>query len=92
MRRGCKKKLYDDNIYGILIIFGHWLDFFQMVFPSPMTNAETGETHVPMILYDFGVAAGICRIDHVCNRQGIEQSTIAGKESSVCKRKLIHHT
>ena len=29
-----QKKLYNCNLYGCVIIFGHWIDFYQMVMPG----------------------------------------------------------
>jgi hypothetical protein len=59
MRRGSKRNYGTITFMSVLIIFGHWLDFFQMVFPGPLTDKVTGETHVPMILWDFGIALGL---------------------------------
>ena len=53
MRRGSKRNYTTMTFMAVLIIFGHWLDFYQMVFPSRIRR-----DHVPMMLYDFGVALG----------------------------------
>ena len=40
-----------------------------------------------MMLYDFGVALGFVGLIMFVTGKSIEQSAVAGKESSVCKRK-----
>jgi hypothetical protein len=52
MRRGSKRNYTTVTFMAILIIFGHWLDFYQMVFASLFPD------HVTLGLFDFGVAAG----------------------------------
>ncbi|RYF45305.1 MAG: quinol:cytochrome C oxidoreductase, partial [Chitinophagaceae bacterium] len=52
MRRGAKRSYTVIVFMACLIIFGHWLDFYQMIFASVLKE------HVELNLYDFGVAAG----------------------------------
>ncbi len=44
MRRGSKRNYTTITFMALLIIFGHWLDFFQMVFPG------VSKDKVPMII------------------------------------------
>ncbi len=41
---------------SLLLIFGHWLDFHQMVF------ASVASEHVELNLFDFGMALGFVGI------------------------------
>ena len=77
---------------SILLLFGHWLDYFQMVFPSPMTNAETGETYVPMIIYDLGVAAGFVGLIMFVTARSLAKAPLLAKNHPFVKESLIHHT
>src|SRR5204863_848286 len=58
MRRSSKRNYTTMTFMCVLLLFGHWLDFFQMVFPGPMKDPVTGQTHVPFMLLDFGVGLG----------------------------------
>ena len=75
MKRSSKRNYTTVTFMSVLLIFGHWLDFYQMVFAGPYPD------HVPLNLFDFGVALGFVGRDHVANRAGIEQIPAAGEES-----------
>ncbi|MEQ1677827.1 MAG: quinol:cytochrome C oxidoreductase [Chitinophagaceae bacterium] len=92
MRRGAKRNYSTVTFMALLIIFGHWLDFYQMVFPSPMTDAKTGETHVPMILYDFGVALGFAGLIMFVTGRALSKAPLLAKNHPFVKESLIHHT
>ncbi|MEO7983805.1 MAG: quinol:cytochrome C oxidoreductase [Bacteroidota bacterium] len=92
MRRGSKRNYTTMTFMALLIIFGHWLDFFQMVFPSPMTDAKTGETHVPMILYDFGVALGFVGLIMFVTARALSKAPLVAKNHPLLKESIIHHT
>ena len=59
MRSGSKRNYTTMTFMALLIIFGHWLDFYQMIF------ASVAKGHVELNLFDFGVAARFCGIDYV---------------------------
>jgi len=92
MRRGAKRNYSTITFMSLLIIFGHWLDFYQMVFPSPMTDAKTGETHVPMILYDFGVALGFVGLIMFVTGRALSKAPLIAKNHPFIKESVIHHT
>jgi hypothetical protein len=92
MSRGSKRKYSTITFMSLLIIFGHWLDFFQMVFPSPMTDPKTGETHVPMILYDFGVALGFVGLILFVTGRALSKAPLVAKNHPFLKESVIHHT
>lgn len=76
----------------MLIIFGHWLDFYQMVFPGPMTDPKTGQTQVPMILWDFGVALGFVGVIMFVTGKALSKAPLLAKNHPFVKESLIHHT
>ncbi len=92
MRRGAKRNYSTVTFMAMLIIFGHWLDFYQMVFPGPMTDAKTGETHVPMILYDLGVAVGFVGLIMFVTGRALSKAPLLAKNHPFVKESLIHHT
>ncbi|HQW44384.1 MAG TPA: quinol:cytochrome C oxidoreductase [Chitinophagaceae bacterium] len=92
MRRGAKRNYSTVTFMSMLIIFGHWLDFYQMVFPGPMTDAKTGQTHVPMILYDLGVAVGFVGLIMFVTGRALTKAPLLAKNHPFVKESLIHHT
>jgi len=92
MRRGAKRNYTTMTFLALLIIFGHWLDFFQMVFVSPLTDKTTGETHVPMILWDFGVALGFVGLIMFVTARALSKVPLVAKNHPFIKESIIHHT
>ena len=77
---------------ALIILFCHWLDFFQMVFPGPMKNPETGLTHVPMILADFGIAMGFVGLIMFVTARTLSRYPLLAKNHPFIKESVIHHT
>ena len=71
---------------SLLIIFGHWLDFYQMVFPAVSPNK------VPMILYDFGVALGFVGLIMFVTGRALSKAPLLAKNHPFLKESMIHHT
>ena len=92
MRRGSKRNYGTITFMAVLILFGHWLDFYQMVFPGPLTDKTTGATHVPMILYDFGVAMGFAGLVMYVTGKALSKAPLLAKNHPFIKESLIHHT
>ncbi|HEX7845797.1 MAG TPA: quinol:cytochrome C oxidoreductase [Chitinophagaceae bacterium] len=92
MTRGAKRNYGTITFMALLIIFGHWLDFYQMVFPSPMTDPKTGETHVPMILWDFGVALGFVGLIMFVVGRSLSKYPLLARNHPFIKESVIHHT
>lgn len=86
MKRGAKRNYGTITFMALLIIFGHWLDFFQMVFPGPSPD------HVPMILYDFGVALGFVGLIMFVTGRALSKAPLLAKNHPFVKESLIHHT
>lgn len=86
MSRDSKRSYTTMTFVALLIIFGHWLDFYQMVFPSPMGD------NVPMILYDFGVALGFVGLIMFVTGRALGKVPLLTKNHPFIKESLIHHT
>ena len=91
MTRDAKRNYGTITFMSIMIIFGHWLDFYQMVFPSVMKDA-TGATHVPNILYDMGVALGFVGLIMFVTGRALAKAPLLAKNHPFVKESLIHHT
>ena len=86
MKRGSKRNYTTMTFMALLIIFGHWLDFFQMVFPS------TSPDHVPTLLWDFGVAMGFVGLIMYVTGRSLSKYPLLAKNHPFVKESLIHHT
>lgn len=86
MSRDAKRSYATITFMSLLILFGHWLDFYQMVFPSVSPG------HVPMILYDFGVALGFVGLIMFVTGRALAKSPLLAKNHPLVKESVIHHT
>ena len=77
---------------AVLIIFGHWLDFYQMVMPTAVANAETGETYVPNMLPDLGIALGFIGLILFVTGRALAKNSLLAKNHPFLKESIIHHT
>jgi hypothetical protein len=86
MKRGAKRNYTTVTVLAVLIIFGHWLDFFQMVHPGPSTD------HVPMMLYDIGVGLGFVGLIMIAAGNTLAKHPLVPKNHPFFKESVIHHT
>ena len=86
MRRGAKRNYTTITFMAILLLFSHWLDFYQMVFPGPMPD------HVPMILYDLGVGLGFVGLIMFVTGRALSKAPLLAKNHPFVKESVIHHT
>lgn len=86
MRRGSKRNYTTMTFMALLIIFGHWLDFFQMVHPGPSPD------HVPMLLYDFCVGLGFAGLIMFVTGRALSKHPLIAKNHPFIKESVIHHT
>jgi Ni/Fe-hydrogenase subunit HybB-like protein len=86
MSRGSKRNYATITFMSLLIIFGHWLDFFQMVFPGPSPD------HVPLMLYDFGVGLGFVGLIMFVTGRALSKAPLLAKNHPLIKESIIHHT
>jgi hypothetical protein len=86
MSRDSKRNYTIVTFMGLLILFGHWLDFYQMVFPAISPD------HVPMILYDFGVGLGFAGLIMFLTGRALSRAPMLAKNHPFVKESLIHHT
>lgn len=86
MSRDSKRNYATVTFMAVLILFGHWLDFYQMVFPAVSPG------HVPMILYDFGVGLGFVGLIMFVTGKALSKAPMLAKNHPFVKESLIHHT
>jgi hypothetical protein len=86
MSRPAKRNYATVTFMSILLIFGHWLDFYQMVFPHHWPN------HVPMNLFDFGIALGFVGLIMWQTGVVLSKHPMLAKNHPFLKESIIHHT
>lgn len=86
MKRSSKRNYGVLVFMSVLIIFGHWLDFYQMVFGSTHKDA------VPMNLFDFGIALGFVGLIMWQTAQVLNKVPLLAKNHPFLKESIIHHT
>ena len=86
MKRGAKRNYTMMAFMSVLIIFGHWLDFYQMIFASVLKE------HVELGLYDIGVAAGFVGTIMLVTGNVLSKNALVPKNHPFVKESIIHHT
>jgi hypothetical protein len=86
MRRGSKRN-YTTIVYlAVLIILGHWVDFYQMVMPGPLgANYHLG-------WFEFGVLAFFAGLVMFLVGRALEKTPLVAKYHPFLKESIIHHT
>lgn len=85
MTAGSKRNYGTITFMSVLVLFGHWLDFFQMVFPGPSPD------HVPSLLYDFGIALGFVGLIMFLTGRALSKAPLLAKNHPFLKESVIHH-
>lgn len=86
MRRSSKRNYTTVTFMAILILFGHWLDFYQMVFPGPFKE------HVELGLYDLGIACGFIGLVMFITGRSLAKYPLIARNHPFLKESIIHHT
>jgi hypothetical protein len=87
MRRSSKRNYTVITFMSILIFVGHWLDFYQMVFPGTQE-----QPHVEMNWFDIGVALGFVGLVMFLTGRSLEKYPLIAKNHPFLKESIIHHT
>ncbi|HTQ27042.1 MAG TPA: hypothetical protein VMI35_02905 [Puia sp.] len=86
MRASSKRNYATVTFMSVALLFGHWLDFYQMVFGSISPD------HVPMNLFDFGIAAGFVGLIIWQTGRVLSKYPLLAKNHPFFKESIIHHT
>ncbi len=86
MKRSAKRNYTLMTFMAVLILFGHWIDFYQMVMGS------LSKDHVTLGWLDFGIAAlFIGLMIHFVGR-ALAKKPLVPKYHPFLKESIIHHT
>lgn len=86
LRRGSKRNFTTMAYLAVLIIIGHWIDFYQMVMPGPL-----GE-HYSLGWFEFGILAFYAGLIMFFTGRALEKSELTPRHHPFFKESLIHHT
>ncbi|RPD51002.1 MULTISPECIES: quinol:cytochrome C oxidoreductase [Chitinophagaceae] len=86
MKRGSKRNYGTITMMAVLIIFGHWLDFYQMVFPG------ISPEHVPFMLVDMGIGLGFVGVIMFVTARSLAKHPLIARNHPFLKESIIHHT
>lgn len=86
MKKSPKRNYTLLTFMAILIIFGHWVDFWQMVMPGTMYQ------HAEVMPFEFGIA--MLFIGIIMWRVGVyfTGNSLTAKNHPFLKESIIHHT
>lgn len=91
MRKNSKRNYTILVFMSVLIIFGHWLDMYQMVMPA-LSKDASGNYHVPLNLFDVGIALGFVGIIMFTTGNALAKKPLYVKNHPFFKETIIHHT
>ena len=86
MTRDSKRNYTIMTFMAVLIIFGHWLDFYQMIM------ASISKDHVTIGWWDFGIAAIFVGLIIFFVGRFIASKPLVPKYHPFLKESIIHHT
>lgn len=86
MKRGTKRNWTMVTIMAGLIIFGHWLDFYQMVMPGTLHD------HAKLMPFEFGVPCLFVGLIMWGTGRYLSKHSLLAKNHPFLKESMIHHT
>ncbi|WP_223709103.1 quinol:cytochrome C oxidoreductase [Niabella beijingensis] len=86
MSRDSKRNYTVVTIVSVIVLFGHWLDYFQMVFPAVSPDK------VPMILFDMGIGLGFVGIIMFVTGKTLSKHSLTARNHPFVKEAVVHHT
>ncbi len=86
MRASSKRSYTTVTFMSVALLIGHWLDFYQMVFASLIPD------HVPMNLFDFGIAAGFVGLIIYQTGNVLAKYPLEARNHPFFKESIIHYT
>ena len=86
MKRGVKRNWTLVTFMAVLIIFGHWIDFYQMVMPG------TVHEKFEMMPFEFGIACLFIGLIMWGTGRYLSKHSLLAKNHPFLKESMIHHT
>lgn len=92
MKRGSKRNYTIVTLMAVVIIFGHWLDFYQMVTPGPLQELGQDSNSISHFLYSLGIGAGFLGLVIFLTAKYLAKAPLLAKNHPLVKESVIHHT
>ena len=86
MRRGSKRNFTTMTFVAVLIILGHWIDFYQMVMPGTLHE------HYSLGWFEFGILIFYAGLIMYFVGRGLTKKPLLAVHHPFVKESLIHHT
>jgi hypothetical protein len=86
MKKAPKRNYTLMTFMCVLIIFGHWIDFYQMVMPGTVKN----DPHLSW--YEFGIPLGFVGMIMWGVGRFLSKVNLVPKNHPFLKESIIHHT
>jgi len=86
MKKGTKRNWTMVTIMAVLIIFGHWIDFYQMVMPGTLHD------HAELMPFEFGIACLFIGLIMWGTGRYLSKHPLLPKNHPFLKESMIHHT
>ena len=86
MKKGTKRNWTMVTIMAVLIIFGHWIDLYQMVMPG------TVHEHFELMPFEFGVPCLFIGLILWGTGNYLSRHSLLVKNHPFLKESMIHHT
>lgn len=84
MSRPSKRNYFTLVFMALVIIFGHWLDYFQMI--TPGTLAE----HWKLGWYEIGVLCGFAGVQIIAVGTTLTKSSLVASNNPLLKETMLH--
>lgn len=86
MKKGTKRNWTIMTFTAVMIIFGHWIDFYQMIMPG--TLGEKGE----LMPFEFGIGCLFVGIIMWGVGRTLSKHSLLSQNHPFLKESMIHHT
>lgn len=86
MKKAAKRNYTLVTFMAVLIIFGHWIDFYQMVMGS------LRKEHAALSWLDFGVLALFVGLMIRFTANALASKPLVPKYHPFLKESIVHHT
>jgi len=84
MSRPSKRNYFTITFMAMIIIFGHWLDFYQMIMPGPL-----GE-HWHIAWFEIGIFAGFAGLLIFTVSRTLASASLVTKNNVLLKETIVH--
>ncbi|HSC54773.1 MAG TPA: hypothetical protein VLC98_14170 [Phnomibacter sp.] len=86
MKAGAKRNYTIVTFTAVLIIVGHWIDFYLMVMPKPLG------AHAQLSWFELGIALGYVGLIIWLVGRALEKAPLVPMNHPLLKESIIHHT